>query len=110
MHTPDEIKKGLEYCVQLACPLEECPYYDAESCAQDKTYDALAYIQQLETERHQLLTKCERLERERDAAVADLSEVVTMLVLYGRDCNYCKHRKNRVCDNCHFEWRGVKEE
>lgn len=78
MKTPDEIKKALEYCVQLCCPLDECPYYNAESCAQDKTYDALAYIQQLETERHQLLTRCERLERERDAACLKNRTIETM--------------------------------
>lgn len=97
----------------------------------DLKSDALAYIQQLEAEladaksNHQhtidiaekqkeqidkLKKVVVRLNKERDAAVADLSEVVTKLVRWGYDCNYCKHIKNRVCDNCHFEWRGVKEE
>lgn len=48
--TPDEIKKAMAYCVEPYCPGEKCPYWDAESCAQDKTYDALALIQQLEAE------------------------------------------------------------
>lgn len=109
--TPDEIKKALEYCVQLACPLEECPYYDAESCAQDKTYDALTYIQQLETERHQLLTRCERLERERDALLEQ--------VKHAGVCDMCKHEYTPLnelpCNECtmsnrKFEWRGVEEE
>lgn len=48
MKKPEEIKKAMVYCVELYCPGEKCPYYHAESCAQDKTYDALALIQQLE--------------------------------------------------------------
>lgn len=47
--TPDEFKKAMAYCIEPYCPGEKCPYYHAESCAQDKTYDALAYIQHLES-------------------------------------------------------------
>ena len=50
MKKPDEIKKAMVYCVELSCPGEKCPYYHAESCAQDKTYDAIALIQQLEAQ------------------------------------------------------------
>ena len=120
--TPDEIKKGLECCMNdsFLCK-EECPYFNSLSngvdCAVKKNADALAYIQQLETERHQLLTKCERLEekcrqleRERDAAVKDIS--------MGSRCTACrKFFKNGgdcsgggYCLPLRFEWRGVKED
>ena len=123
MKTPDEIKKGLFVCSDLEGNCPYCPYAinghrDPEGmCIKELANDALAYIQQLETERHQLLTRCERLERERDAAVADIP----------RACGYCKWFEINLGGNmteCHnpngcmnisgintgFEWRGVKEE
>lgn len=63
MKKPDEIKKGLVHCfTKTDCP--GCPYGDMRSCGNDMGMDALAYIQQLETENHQLLTKIQQLERE----------------------------------------------
>ena len=70
MKTPEEIKRGLELCSheghgeEIIC--EHCPY-DSNSCAvlictRRLSADALAYIQQLETENHQLLTKAQQLE------------------------------------------------
>ena len=50
MKTPDEIKKGLEHCINAdGCP--GCPYYEECIVAQDCNpmhAHALAYIQQLE--------------------------------------------------------------
>lgn len=111
--TPNEIKKGLE-CRARAYN-GACTY----TCSSCDTYvdgrfseifrEALAYIQQLETERHQLLTRCERLERERDAAVADMRMAF-------RKCNVCcccKHEdgESNDCDDCigtcNWQWRGV---
>ena len=70
MKTPEEIKRGLKLCSheghgeEIIC--EHCPY-DSNSCAvlictRRLSADALAYIQQLETENHQLLTKAQQLE------------------------------------------------
>lgn len=66
MKTPEEIKKGLGWCSRdTTICTETCPYYGSLSngveCASELQADALAYIQQLE--------------RERDAAVADLESV-----------------------------------
>ena len=53
MKTPEELKKGLDYCANFVyfCD-EECPYCDSLSngvdCASKLHADALAYIQQLE--------------------------------------------------------------
>ena len=70
MKTPEEIKKGLTLCSheghgeEIIC--EHCPY-DSNSCAvlictRRLSADALTFIQQLETENHQLLTKAQQLE------------------------------------------------
>ena len=122
MKTPDEIKKGLEcrnmgYNEKCNRKCNTCAVYIPGYSIANIYSDALAYIQQLETERHQLLTRCERLERERDAAVKDIP----------RACGYCKWFEINLGGNmteCHnpngcrnisgintgWEWRGVKEE
>ena len=90
MKTPDEIKKALKCCATLhGC--NECPYH-GEKCVSTSTEDTLAYIQQLE--------------RERDAAVADLAE--------NRRCETCKHyTPGYFCVGCRcgdkWKWRGVQE-
>lgn len=53
MKTSEEIKRGLVTCTELVMPA------DVQHAAMA---DALAYIQQLETENHQLLTKAQQLE------------------------------------------------
>lgn len=105
MKTPEEIKEGLERCVPYeedeSCA--ECPYKregnSKETCYERKTADAIAYI--------------ERLERERDAAVADL----VLLANRVGSCVYCKNfREDGLCktkmhaanDRC-WEWRDVQE-
>ena len=137
--TPDEIKKGLrdgpEYHVHRG---EAYLSYTKLINFRQKLSDALAYILQLETKNHQLLTKAQQLEstisqvskalcgkenataeeiieafsqvkRERDAAVK-----VVKATPYS--CEYCKHNKSGGCYSnplpyaeC-FECRGVKEE
>ena len=52
MQTPEEIKRGLEYCPKYEdCTLEdcECPYLMNIMCSSDLMHDALAYINELET-------------------------------------------------------------
>lgn len=116
MKTPDKIKKGLECCsTKKPCP--SCPMWDEckEAASLKPLWDnALAYIQQLEAANAELLTRCERLERERDAAVADM----TTVIYNGAEivCQFCKHRSDHKCAQIcgfafkGFEWRGVKEE
>lgn len=72
--------------------------------------DAIALIQQLEAENAELLEKIKQLERERDAAVNDLSA--------GYRCGSCKRYfgnggecpGGRFCILGGFEWRGPCEE
>ena len=52
MKTPEEIKRGLEYCPKYEdCTLEdcECPYLMNIMCSSDLMHDALVYINELET-------------------------------------------------------------
>ena len=102
---PEEIKKGLECCKPHS--------------------DALALIRQLEAdikilkiEKEEIIELAYRLERERDAAVFDLTE--------SKYCQACKHREEKEeldahydvpaqCVNCTLEksqflWRGPCEE
>ena len=51
MKTPEEIKRGLEYCPKYEdCTLEdcECPYLMNIMCSSDLMHDALSYINELE--------------------------------------------------------------
>lgn len=141
MKTPDEIKKGLECCSSEAmfCAPEDpkCSYdCDSEECICRLMRDSLALIQQLEAEladeksNHQhtidiaekqkeqiykLKKVIVRLNKERDAAVAELE-------LADCPCDFCRHLKkyasDEPCSSCkyvlrgeesRFEWRGVKE-
>lgn len=115
--TPEEIKKGLECCMDYQSCTEygepKCPYNDVTKCMEALLSDALAYIQHLES-------RLAQAERERDAAVLDVE---------GADDGLCGHCKNMnlaaqcdysgecyLCDNvncpchpenCRWEWRGV---
>jgi FtsZ-binding cell division protein ZapB len=130
--TPDEIKKGLEYCCGMHdhSYCRECPY--SENDCDEMSRDALALIQQFERERDEvsefhkelvetnnnlfaeivemqgeinaLRKELEQVKRERDAAVKALRG----------DCRECAHRgKWDVCADCiyscPFEDEGKKD-
>ena len=58
MKTPEEIKKGLECCMDYQSCAEygesKCPYNDVTKCMEALLADALAYIQQLEMDNDRL--------------------------------------------------------
>ena len=109
-------------CDDRKCNLERCPYaadiLPAEiTCADRIITDCLAYIRHLEAANAEVLNlckqleaKCHQLERERDAAVGDISQ--------GSRCAVCRKffKNGGVCSGgvycipLRFEWRGVKEE
>ena len=102
MRTPEEIKEGMEQCANTET-CENCGYRDeCRDVFSNKpmTKDALAYIQQLES-------RLAQVERERDAAVEDLS--------VAKSCKICKNYAGAFVPNicmdciecCNFEWRGV---
>lgn len=90
----DKIKKGLE-CCSLPYKCDKCPYFGMPCESDDLSADALALIKQLE--------------RERDAAVAEIKRA--------NRCSSCKHYASNKCDGwsrCgynlpNWEWRGVLE-
>lgn len=108
--TPEEIKKGLQYCSENTwCVGSECPYYEITDCDTYIAEDALTYIEQLE--------------RERDAAIEDIPKAAILL------CQTCKYHHamldggKHYCDKIPadyfddgaiacgmYEWRGAKEE
>lgn len=116
MKTPDDIKKGLQYCSEKHESCNGCTYLNEEDyeieCLNAIMVDALAYIQQLES-------RLAQVERERDAAVNDLADSCkyckhTRQPLDGKPCNECMQRKNgnrfAPIVRTKFEWRGVCEE
>lgn len=48
MKSPDEIKKGLEYCSKVKGKCKDCPCYSDSECSIHLAADALTYIRQLE--------------------------------------------------------------
>lgn len=67
-------------------------------------------IEQLVRERDELVTKCHRLEKERDAAVSNLRKYCDCIFckwFIDGDCTDLKHEK---CYGEHWEWGGVQNE
>ena len=104
MHTPDEIKKGLEDTIIIyKSPCSNFVSEALQKVTANIAKEALAYIHQLETKSHQL-------ERERDAAVDCLAMT--------KECKTCKHFSSHTaseepCRYCGirqnaWEWRGVE--
>lgn len=77
--TPEEIKKGLEYCYNSK-PCADCQYdkRDFPHCVHRLIGDALAGYQQLES-------RLAQAERERDALWYDMHQ------LQGATCAYCEN-------------------
>ena len=133
--TPDEIKKGLLCCGAGNHCRGYCPYdgrsASIEGCTSRLSRDALALIQQLESDKQQLegmLThmnqlrdaaagralkmeeRAHQLEAERDAALEDKRG----------ECTYCAYLPGetipQTCFDCankgfyRWEWRGVQKE
>ncbi len=121
----EEIKKGLELCVNANSynyPCDECPYVEQEDGCKSMMEDAMTYIQQLEQialhwqssmdqvqktlqdngfrTLEELLQSFSQVKRERDAAVADAR---------GR-CFSCRHggvdERDEPCRTCLFETEG----
>lgn len=70
MKTPENIKMGLKRCYKAGSCLEDCPYgkLDFPECVIVKCDDAIAYIQQLESDNAQLHRCIENLTDKLNAA------------------------------------------
>lgn len=130
--TPEEIKKGLECCIdgfscRTTCPYTT-PFFNIEKCTQALATDALALIQQLEAElsdaknNHQhtidvaerqkdqidkLKKVIVRLNAERNAAVEDLESYATL------KCFACKYYEEELtevpCNECKILGKGNRD-
>lgn len=116
MKSSDEIKKGLEHCINgTSC--RGCPYCEECATASDCNpmhKDLQEYVQQLEEFADkkivELFEKVEQLQAERDAAVAGLKSNCTC-----PECKYFSDDIQEPCRGCKptaskFEWRGVQKE
>ena len=116
--TPDEIKQGRLCCSPESCNGDRCPYREyapryeggRHTCRMLLWCDTSDYIQQLEAQNAELLTKVEQLQAERDAAVRDCGCF---------PCQTCEERENGdLCPMCEInggfrkfhQWRGVQKE
>ena len=137
--TPDDVKKGLEVCGlenEDCNSVGRCPY-ETEFCNHGRKLvdDVLAYIRQLESDKQQLEgllhhmnqlrdaaagralkmeERVHQLEAERDAAVADLTEMAGHLA-GDTACEWCDKTECELgCmdadNNEGFKWRGVQKE
>ena len=137
MKTPEEIKKGLECCTAEFNECDSCPYREYNWCEEKlkddalelfiKLFDCKAKYEYLAKEYLRLSKRLAQVERERDAAVADLRRADSV------DCEHCAHYMPfgesrcdnddcdcetctqecacRTCrDNSGWTWRGVCEE
>lgn len=101
MKTPDEIKKGLRGCEDKT----NCDWCSLiRECEEDD--DALAYITQLEQ-------RLAQAERERDAAVHDLTLIAIRYAGQKELCEFCGSDSPLRCEFCDsrpeeaFVWKGV---
>ena len=114
--TPEEIKKGLECCqpehkdgIWITCK-SICPFlHDFRVCRNALHADALAYIQQLES-------RLAQVERERDAAVRDISYFFPSPEVC-KHYEYCQSVQEDPFHGCFgsvdcadYQYRGVCEE
>ena len=117
MKTPDEIKKGLECCHRRNSCRRKCPYdgpsHDIDGCTTKLAGEALAYIQQLETQLTKMWNILRLVTKQKDAAICDMVQIVHEMDDIA--CKWCKNAyfdevKCRECrlHNERFEWQGVQ--
>ena len=90
----EKLVKQLRHCAGLAA------YYDGDyNGIYNQTADALEKLQ----------VESEQAKAERDAAIKDLNEFLSMDELCPIQCEWCKWN-GTYCDGKTPEWRGIKED
>ena len=102
--TPEEIKNGLDCCINWGTGCTECPYDNLppDECVAVMKSDNLEYIQQLERERDVLME-----------SLMDSGYLCSTCAHDGCDvedepCKSCEPINGRLASN--WQWRGVPEE
>ena len=91
---------------------KQCAYWsggDMSKCIPRMTTAAATALSTLQAENAQLRAELERVKAERDAAVKDLNEFLSMDELCPIQCEWCKWN-DTFCDGKTPEWRGIKED
>ena len=71
--------------------------------------DAATALSTLQAENEKLRDELEQTKAERDAAIKDLNEFLSMDELCPIQCEWCKWN-DTFCDGKTPEWRGIKED
>lgn len=71
--------------------------------------DASTALSELHAENEKLRAELEKVKAERDAAIKDLNEFLSMDELCPTQCEWCKWN-GTYCDGKTPEWRGIKKE
>lgn len=125
--TPDEIKKGLDFCARATCGEKnaDCPYECGNSmCIGHLQADALAYIQQLQADNAQQARCIENMTDMLNAAHDEAAKLqverdALMNYLHSMGCETCLYDdydgSEPPCINCTatcdlWQFQGVQKE
>ena len=75
----------------------------------DLCMEAATALSTLQAENEKLRGELDQVKRERDAAMKDLNEFLSMDELCPIQCEWCKWN-GTYCDGKTPEWRGIKED
>ena len=104
--TPDEIKKGLECCMDHDGTCEDCPYVDGECRAFEQlAADALALIQQLQDDNAEKDKSMQQLERSLSFA-RDLADGLKAATVKQEQELYVSEERNRQLETQNAELSG----
>ena len=51
-----------------------------------------------------------QVHKEKDALMIDLQTAIYRGRSFNLDCEFCKDKEKPICEDCHWEWRGICEE
>lgn len=105
--------KENNFVLREAAKAAQMGYYDHLAAggkgdpAEERWIEALTAGADAITQVVVLESRLAQVEKERDAAVADLDTALNNVAVMNLDCNFCKYKDRPVCESCEWEWRGV---
>ena len=94
---------------KIVCSIPTTPDSGRTVSQYEKEMSMCEYLDYLEAENERLRAELEQASRERDAAVKDLNEFLSLDELCPIQCKWCKW-ENTNCDDKIPEWRGPEKE